>query len=201
MCFGAALVSVLLREGLAAPPSAPLLALSNSVATPKGNPVAVSWPLGALLAQVVAAGGKPLSSSWTDHAAVAAAAAAGAAKSAAAPEAVKAKVGAVAAAALHGGFSPGMSGGIAALYCLALIVVSLGASAARVGVISRGSQPGAGHGGRGGYGKVRTTLDDVEEGELPAHYGGAGGPRGDMAPQVLVSTGRRQQGLSGNGNG
>jgi hypothetical protein len=49
VCFGAALILGLLRDGLQLAPSMPLLTASNTITTQQGTQLEARWPLGALL--------------------------------------------------------------------------------------------------------------------------------------------------------
>ena len=60
VCFSAALIISLLREGLHLPPAAPLLNPSNSITTPQGKTLEAKWPLGALVVGLLQTGGSGL---------------------------------------------------------------------------------------------------------------------------------------------
>jgi hypothetical protein len=60
VCFSAALIISLLRDGLHLPPSSPLLTASNSITTPTGQALEAKWPLGALLVGLLGSQGSAL---------------------------------------------------------------------------------------------------------------------------------------------
>ena len=181
VCFSSALITVLLRDGLHMDPASRHLQLSNSVITPKGVPVEVNWALGALLVEVLETG-KPLSASWQDKQQQQAAALLQG-------EGVGAKLvrvhAAAAAAVMGGGFSEGMAGVTASVFCLAMMALAVVASWARVGVISGDRTLDS----RGRYQKLNRSMGLEEgNGESPvASYDG-------HEAVVVMQTGRRQQG-------
>lgn len=122
VCFSAALILSLLRGSLPGGSSdSTQLILTNTVKTPKGQSIEVSWALGALITELLDTGGKLLPNNHAQQASALAN--------------MSAQVGVISA-----GVTAGSSHGIAllaALCCMGLLMLMYWFSYMKVGVIAR----------------------------------------------------------------